>query len=1146
MNTSACPIGEYLEVGRGFRRSVNLEKDYRSAVQNGDYIVTPIAIEAMHRFKEGLADGSPSRSWTITGPYGVGKSAFAVFLTRILCSADTSGSVARDQLKQADPELAVELADLEICKNGAKGLLPVLITARRVPAPHCIAEGIVSALSAENSRKLKSVGRKLAHELNAATNGAPLDTRWIVSTLDLASQTAKDVGYRGVLMIIDELGKLFEYAARHSRKGDVFVLQELAEHAARSNDFPLVIVGLLHQSFEEYGRHLDIGTRREWSKIQGRFGDVAFLEPADQVIRMVGEAIRWKVSPRPRGLKPSVEQVVVAASDLAIAPPGMPIDEFKKAAAASYPLHPLTLVALPYIFRRFAQNERSLFSYLSSMEPQGFQEFTRTRLMQPKTPKFVRLGNLFDYFTSNFGLGLYRQPQALRWLEAADVLDRKDELGELHREVVKTIGVLSALGQFCHLSASASMISLAVHDSTTPNKELQAVLTDLKDSSVLTYRSYNKSYRIWEGSDVDIEERIAEGERKTKRSLGLADSVRQFIPNRPMVARRHSFETGALRSFEVLYVDSVEKLESAVGAETALDGKIIVCLAESTGLAEQFSHRAEQAKDLKRFLFAIPLQIGELRGIVTELGALRWVWDNTPELRDDRVARREVSLRITEVEQLMLRHLNGLIDPRPEPAGSGCLWFYAGAKQDFLAPSDVSQLLSNVCDRIYDKSPRIRNELVVRRSLSSAAAAARRNLMQAMMENADQPLLGIEGYPPARSIYASVLHATGIHRPQKDGTWGFTSPTRSGKHNLCPCWKRLYELVFDRQPEPVPVNVLSSELSGAPFGVLDGLYPLLLCSFMLVYRDETTLYREGTFIPELAIEDFEVLMRRPELFSLAGSRTRGERAVVVRRIARSLNVEPTTVPVVRALFLMVKKLPEFAWKTQHLPGPTLALRDAFENAKSPERFLFVEVPKALGFLPFDEDSLTTKGIGRFFTALNDNLRNWSEVATNTQRNARDVLLNACGFESGEARWSVLREESLRLEPHVTSSQLLDFVRRVIESTGDLNGVNSVLGLLSDRPPDLWSDMDVDRFPEIAQVFGRLFKEARRQSVKASTVRGLGRVVSRQKRKAKELIECLRCEIAKNTDKRTPSMLVLAALEELADEFANQDSELDHK
>jgi len=1129
MSTSARPISDYLQVTRRFRRSVNLDKDYRAAQQNGEYIVTPTALEALHRLSEGIADGSPSRAWTITGPYGVGKSAFAVFLTSVLCSVDESGTYARGQLRQAAPELAVELADRGICLNGSHGFLPVLVTARRAPAPLCLAEGIITTLTAEKSRKLKAVGRKLRTELEAVGNDTPLDTRWVVTALEAAGHAAREVGHDGVLLIIDELGKLFEYAARYPQHGDVYVLQELAEYAARSHNVPAILVGLLHQSFEEYGHHLDQGTRREWSKIQGRFGDVAFLEPADQVVRMVAQAISLKQTKRPRGFKAHVERVVAAAAQGGVSPPGMSANEFERVAVAAYPLHPLTLVALPYIFRRFAQNERSLFSYLSSLEPFGFQEFIKQRPMRGKEPEFVRLHDLFDYFTSNFGLGLYRQPQALRWLEAADVLERKDDLSVPHQNVVKTVGVLNALGQFSHLSASAEMISLAVQDTAPPEDAMQGVLGDLREASVLTFRSYNRSYRIWEGSDVDIDERIAEGERQTQQRLGLADSVREFLPSRPMVARRHSFETGALRTFEVVYVDSVEAIDEVIGTATDMDGRVIVCLAESTTLGEQMRERAEQGHTTSNVLFAIPQQIGELRGIVTELGAMRWVWDNTPELRDDRVARREISLRITEAEQLLQRNLHGLIDPRPEPTGSGCVWYHAGEGQEVASPADVSHLLSEVYDRVYDQSPRIRNELIVRRTLSSAAAAARRNLIEAMLLRADKPCLGIEGYPPERSMYESVLRATGIHQKRKDETWGFAAPSRSAKHNLLRCWKHFTNLVFKRQPEPLPLDELFAELAAPPYGALDGLHPVILCAFMMVHPDETTLYREGTFLPEPGVADFEVLMRRPELFAVAGSRVKGGRAAVVERLGKGLSVEAATVPAVRSLFRMVKALPDFAWNTRQLSEETLALRDAFHNAKSPEQFLFVHVPQAFGLAPFTERKPKPSEIEDFFNALNGSLQQWAAVTPKTVDSARDTLLNACGLDVGERGWESLRQQAVRLESGVTEPQLLAFVRRVIQSNAGREGVESVCALVASRPPANWTDRDAERFPEVARSLGQRFQEAAvARPGSSSPVGALKELDPKEQKRADRLLRSLRTHLGK-TAKNESARVITAAL-----------------
>lgn len=1135
MNTSERPLSDYVEVAQRFRRSVNLDKDYRTQQQNGEYVVTSNTVGALRRLAEGLPTNSPARAWTITGPYGVGKSAFAVFAARVLCGTDETGVIAREQIRQAAPDVAAALTDHGIGQKGNQGFLPVLVTARRAPASQCLAEGLIAALRAQRSPKLKSVARKLETESESIPAGTPLDTRWVVNAVETASRAAREAGHDGVLLIIDELGKFFEYAARYPQQGDVYVLQELAEYAARSQDDRAVLLGVLHQSFEEYGRHLDQGTQREWSKIQGRFGDMAFVEPPDQVMRMVALAIRGKQAAWPRGVKAHVERVAKIAAQAGVCPPDMSAAEFVKTAMDAYPLHPLSLAALPYLFKKFAQNERSLFSFLSSLEPFGFQDIIRRRTLSSKAPEFIRLHDLFDYLTSNFGLGLYRQPQALRLLEAADVLESKDSLGPSHRDVVKAVGLLSTLDQFTKLSASDQLIPLAVQDRLEPDGKLQAVLAELRKASVLTYRHYNRSYRIWEGSDVDIDERIAEGRRQTRQAICLADNVRALLPDRPLVARRHSFETGALRSFEVRYVDDVDAVDAALRATGSQDGKVLVCLGESTALAEQFRARALQAASAANVVFAIPQQIGELRGLVTELGALRWAWDNTPDLRDDRVARREISLRVTEAEQLLQRSVHGLLDPRPEPTGRGCTWIHAGRLQRVASPPAVSQLLSQVYDDLYSQSPRIRNELIVRRNLSTAASAARRNLVEFMLTRGDQPMLGIEGYPPERSMYESVLAATGIHGRRRGDGWGFAEPSASGEHNLLPCWRRLKELVFERQPEPLPVVELFAQLSAPPFGVPDGLQPVILCALMMVFPDETTLYREGTFLPEPGAADFEVLMRRPELFAFAGSRVKGGRAAVVQRLGKGLNVSLATVPVVRALFRMVKALPEYAWNTRQLPPEVLALRDAFQNAKSPERFLFVAVPAALGLPEFSERTPRPGEIEAFFGSLNGCLQHWSGVMSRTLDEARDALLAACGFPAGDSGWDPLRQAAMHLERNVTEPQLLAFVRRVAQAGSGRPGVESVCALVASRPPVNWTDADAARFPDVARAIGQAFRE----SAAATGQNGrhgesLQHLDTAERKRAQVLLSRLRVHLGKN-GQRESARVIKAVLAELARE-----------
>ena len=1129
-------LSDFIQVSNRFLRSVNLEKDYLNGRQNGDYIVTATARQVLGRVSEGLKENSPYRAWTITGPYGVGKSAFAVFLTRLLCSEGDSAQAARRQLETADQGLAKQLVNAKVLRGNAKGLFPILVTGRRAATCLCLLQGISQAISQAKDRQILTISRKLNELLRASSPDATIDSAIAVSTLKEVNTAVIAAGYSGLLLLIDELGKLFEFAARSPHNADVYLLQQLAEFASRSGSEPVLIVGLLHQAFEDYGQHLDVVSRREWAKIQGRYEDIAFLEPAEQVIRMIASAICTKTQLPDDGLRRQIAATARLACDCGILPAGMKRADFEQAAIAAYPLHPTTLVALPFVFRRFAQNERSLFSYLSSQEPFGFQAFLKQATLNRQLPQFLRLQHLFDYFTHNFGLGLFRQPQARRWMEAADVIDRKDNLQDCHVTLIKSIGILNALGEFSPLAARDSVVSYSLADTVSPTPEIRTSLQSLRDQSILTYRKFNHTYQIWEGSDVDLDEKTAEGERKTRGVLGLSGMLARYLEPRPIVARRHSFESGALRFFTVSYVDGVEEMNATVAQKASSTGHIVVCLSSSSTEIHQFCEAATRIPPSRgNLIIAIPQDIGEIRSSASELAALRWVWDNTPELRDDRAARRELSLRIADSEQLLRAGVHRLLDPRRNPDGSECLWFHRGTRQNISTPPQVSQLLSVACKALYSKTPCIRNELIVRRALSSAAAAARRNLVEAMLTRASQPALGIEGFPPERSMYESVLFATGLHSRGASGEWGIVPPPASNCSNLKPTWDALCELVFIEQPAPQPVDQVFKTLAAPPFGVMEGLLPVLLCAFTIVHGDEVTLYREGTFLPEPGVADFELLIRRPELFAIAGSQVRGARAEVVARLAKGLKTKAATVPVVRALFRMIRGLPKYAWETKNVSTNLRALRVAFDQAKSPEKFLFVDLPSALDTIPFSGDTVDLEQVNNFFEALNKNLQILTHATPRLIESARDRLLTACGFSEGSENWQRLREAAFRIEPSTTHPALLPFLRRITQSQGDTAGISSVLALIAGSPPASWTDFEEDRFPSLVHPLASEFTKAMAALEQASSPAIPDDLSPAQRRQVDKLVGLFRKALTANSaipDRQVQRAALLSLAQEL--------------
>lgn len=727
---------------RRFFRSIRLERDFDDPEALAGYTLTPQVRQVLARVEEGLRPGGTERAFTLTGPYGSGKSAFALFLAHLLKAPSAQENLAPQLLHAHDPFLAERFAT-----SLTPGLVPVVLTLRRAPLALTLLEGLSRAVQRISSPAARALARRLEADLTAQMT----DTRKVLEHIEALRDLTARQGQRGILLILDELGKTLEHAARYPGE-DIYLLQELAEAASRSGTQPFLLVGILHQAFEQYGEHLDLPARKEWAKVQGRFSDIAFLEPPEQQMWLAAQAMASLELGEARGLD-RLAAVARAMVDAGYAPRA---EEFIALAPRAYPLHPTVLAALPYLFRRFAQNERSLFAYLLSQEPFGVQDIVQTR-----PGHLVRLPDLFDYFVANLGGSLLRQAFARRWLEVADAIERTPDLSPLEVATLKTAGLLGILGNLSPLSASGDLIALALADATG-DQRVRAALDSLKARSLLTFRLYNNTFRVWEGSDVDLEAELEQARRKTS-GQGLAESLQRYLPHRPIAARRHSYEVGALRFFEVRYLDT--PLEAPPKPGDSVDGVLICGLPATPEQAEAFESwfRSPAVAGLEHVVVVLPQQIGRLREAAAELRALRWVWDNTPALRDDRVARKELAERIALVEQSLARAVEVLFDPRPEPKGSAAVWYYRGEAQDVSAPGAVARLLSRVMDRLYPHSPRIKNELINRRSLSSAAAA-RRNLVERMMTRPSDPSLGMEGYPPERSMYESVLLATGLHR----------------------------------------------------------------------------------------------------------------------------------------------------------------------------------------------------------------------------------------------------------------------------------------------------------------------------------------------------------------------------------------------
>ncbi len=936
--SAAMPDRATLAVAPRFTRAIHIRRDFRNLRYRLDgYQVTPLVRQAAGRIVAGLASGGAERAFSVVGPFGSGKSAFGLFVAHFLQHKPAGRRQLLGSLRvaQPDPLLPAE----------APALLAVLVPGNNSSLRRAVLASLGDAL---DGQRLRSPALdRLRRRLDEAAGDPALDPGRVAELVAEAARLLHEGGQvQGVLVLIDELGQFLDYAARHDEERNLFVLQSLAEAAARSGDAPLLVVTILHQAFERYTLNAGPARRIEWAKVQGRFVDLPFQEPASQMLRMVAQALR----PAGRdGLHAAREgwagRLAPAAEALGLRPADIGAAEWRQIVADCYPIHPTVLVALPSLFRQLAQNERSLFAFLHSDEPWGLRDVARGEAPAGELPAY-RLTQLFAYVEASLGPSLFGRARGQRWSELAEARALLAAGDPLQLDVLTAVGAVGALERSSGLRASRAQVAFALRDDPDDAGVADALLA-LQGRRMLAYRQHRDSYIIWEGSDLDLDALAQEARRELGERAALPGLLQRHADTTPRIARRHSYQFGATRTFAVRYVGAGE-----LGAELALaagfDGELLHVVPADE---EELERAARWAEDPARAgepgrITVLPRRVRELRDLLLDVAALRDLLDERAELESDRPARREVAGRLIEAQQALAQVIAETYE------GAWGRWFYRNEAREVASARQIDELLSQAADATYPAAPRVWNELIVRRQLSSAAAKARRNLAEAMLGHAGEEGLGLRGYPPERAIYESVLRAGGLHRPAQAGGWEIGPPPPEDPLGLRPAWDAMGGLLEADSPEPLPLTALLAALEGPPFGVKAGLTPLLFVALYAARAGEISLYERGSYVPAPDIAAFERLLARPEQFGVRLSRAEGARQLVYARLAGALApralalpAQPALLAVAMPLLRLLNGLPAFSKQTRRVSWRAQAVREALREARSPDELLFERLPR---------------------------------------------------------------------------------------------------------------------------------------------------------------------------------------------------------
>ena len=212
-------LSDYIYPNLSVARSVNLERDSNKPGLIENYHITAKTIEILKRFTSSLK-GERVSAWALTGPYGMGKSAFLNYLLALTGASDQEfRELAIKKLRGADPELHQILVEELNQVTGKEGFYRVYVTAAYEPVNNTLARGLENMLlnsDLKNKRAIRDHVRKL-------------QTQKIIASQDSLAvfNDIQNVVRIPLVVVIDEFGKNLDFMSHHHGTGDILLFNNL-------------------------------------------------------------------------------------------------------------------------------------------------------------------------------------------------------------------------------------------------------------------------------------------------------------------------------------------------------------------------------------------------------------------------------------------------------------------------------------------------------------------------------------------------------------------------------------------------------------------------------------------------------------------------------------------------------------------------------------------------------------------------------------------------------------------------------------------------------------------------------------------------------------------------------------------------------
>ena len=738
---------------------------------------------------------------------------------------------------------------------------------------------------------------------------------------------------RILFILLDEFGKFLEYAGKHNPENELYFIQQLSEFC-NNPKHNIVLITTVHQSFESYAYALTSTQKQEWTKVKGRFREITFNEPVEQLLFLASEYVSANFDKK--ASRGQIEQSLKLAETTKAFKFNK--DFVNEIANKLFPLDILSANVLTLSLQRYGQNERSLFSFLESTDHTSLTKLNRREI------PFYNLSCVYDYLNFNFFSYITSKynPDFSSWSSIRSSLEEIERAFETqlndYAKAIKTIGLLNIF------SASGSILDgnflIGYLETTCGISNAKSIIQNLETKNIIRYRSHSKRYILFEGTDLDIQTALIEAGNKISEVSDITALLNKYFQFTPVFAKLYSYETGTPRFFEF----KISEYPINAIPEGEIDGFVNLVFNSKLKVTDIKEASTSQKEAIVYCFFR---NSSEIKNLLFEIEKIEKVID---ENKEDKVAKRELE-NISDSQKRLLNHY--IIDSIYSNSND-IKWYFKGEEKKIADKKDFNKLLSQVCSSIYDATPVFKNELVNKHKISGSIHSAKRNYFKALANNWDKENLGFDEakFPPEKTIYLSLLKENGIS-PIRENTLDVIDINKNSSFNIL--WKTSEKFLESAKSEQRYISDFVETLSKRPFKLKQGLIDFWIPTFLFIRREDFALFNENGYIPTLSDENLELLAKYPQHYLIKTFDIEGVKLDIFNSYRSFLNQskEPkfdnnSFIETIKPFIVFYKQLPEYSKQTKRLSSAAIKIRQAIATSKDPEETFFESFPNALG------------------------------------------------------------------------------------------------------------------------------------------------------------------------------------------------------